>query len=143
MLNFTDGTSFYGFEKPNNFTKFQVPGYFNLWETMCAIEAKIGRKFQIRDTASNSSHAEYIGLPKDNESLKALQAQLTEPIFIYGAKCEVIFTKTELEGILRGLVRYRDYYGDWFHPTLAIDPSYPNICCLICVLNVYESNVIN
>lgn len=143
VISYNNGKTCYGFEKPNNFAKFNMPGYFRLWETLCAIEAKIGRKFQIGATMDSSSNAEYIGLPKDNESLKALQAQLTEPIFIYGAKCEVIFTKTELEGILRGLVRHRDYYGDWFHPVLAIDPAYPNICCLICVISVYGHYVIN
>lgn len=83
----------------------------------------------------------YLDLPANDEQLKKLQDQLTEPIFIFGARAEVLFTASHLEALLPPLARYKKEYGPWYHPELAIKPEYPNIYCLFRILCIHWSRI--
>lgn len=85
-----------------------------------------GRVFDIDDR-------EYPDLPMNDAQLKDLQANLSEPIFIYGANCDVVFTATQLEEIWPNLKGFKAKFGyQWYDPALAIRSEYPNIHCLFC-----------
>lgn len=75
--------------------------------------------------------------------LTALAARLERPIFVFGVAGQngnhIIMTADELEKHFPGLKRLADIRGTWLHDAMIIQPSYPNIRCLVQALCLLES----
>lgn len=94
---------------------------FNNW-----LESQLGRAL---------SHVDLVLSPADAD-LVALQARLDRPIFVYGRKADIIITADELERHFPGILKLNTRRGSWLHDAMIIEPSYPNICCLMRTLDL-------
>lgn len=124
-------------EKHLVWLSLSLPGVYNMRK---ALQSAFNRPLQL-GTSAESRYDEYVSLPESSKYLRNLQSNLNEPVFIFGANCEAIFTATQMESILPALAQFREKYGSWYNPVLAISRDYPNIYCAICILDLHWDHI--
>lgn len=136
-VDYDDGPSWV---EPDGRQRLRCPPKFNLRKAIA--DAAPGRKFKIgKETQRPVPHDEYVTLPQADDKLAALQAQLAEPVFIYGSGAEVIFTASQLEAIIPGLKHYKNIYHSWYDTATQISREYANIHCLMCVIHIHSNRL--